>query len=84
MGVSERSKQAAFVGFLPKPFDLSFLVETVARVVENPAVVRELLRIGPAAGLNSQLRGAYQVAFGARPSVPTTVTGKDGSGGAAA
>lgn len=41
MGVSERSKEAAFVGFLPKPFDLR--VETVARVVEHPAVVREFL-----------------------------------------
>ncbi len=36
MGISERSKKAAFAGFLPKPFDLQVLVETVARVVENP------------------------------------------------
>jgi CheY-like chemotaxis protein len=37
LGVSERSKSAAFVGFLPKPFDLQVLVETVARVVEDPS-----------------------------------------------
>jgi len=43
MGVSERSKNAGFVGFLSKPFDLRVLVETVACVVEDPAVVRELL-----------------------------------------
>ena len=42
LGVSERSKSAAFVGFLPKPFDLQILVETVARVVEEPASVRAL------------------------------------------
>lgn len=43
MGLSERSKKAAFVGFLSKPFDLGVLVETVARVVDEPAAVRELL-----------------------------------------
>jgi DNA-binding response OmpR family regulator len=43
LGVSERSKCAAFVGFLPKPFDLRILVETVARVVEKPAAVRALV-----------------------------------------
>jgi CheY-like chemotaxis protein len=42
LGVSERSKKAAFVGFLSKPFDLRVLVETVARIVEDPAVVRDL------------------------------------------
>ena len=42
LGASERSKSAAFVGFLPKPFDLRILVETVARVVEEPAAVRAL------------------------------------------
>ena len=46
LGVSERSKSAAFVGFLPKPFDLLFLVETVARVVEQPTTVRALLSLG--------------------------------------
>ena len=40
--VSERSKKAAFVGFLSKPFDLQVLVETVARVVENPTPVGAL------------------------------------------
>ena len=43
LGVSERSKSAAFVGFLSKPFDLRILVETVSRVVEEPAAVRALL-----------------------------------------
>jgi CheY-like chemotaxis protein len=42
LGASERSKSAAFVGFLPKPFDLRILIETVARVVEEPAAVRAL------------------------------------------
>ena len=46
MGVSERSKKAVFVGFLPKPFDLRVLVETVARVVEQPTTVRALLSLG--------------------------------------
>ena len=43
LGLSDRSKSAAFVGFLPKPFDLRILVETVARVVEEPAAVRALV-----------------------------------------
>jgi DNA-binding NtrC family response regulator len=47
MGVSERSKKAAFVGFLSKPFDLRVLVEIVARVVEDPAAVRALVAFGP-------------------------------------
>jgi len=37
MGVTERSKKAAFVGVLPKPFDLVALVEIVVRVVEDSA-----------------------------------------------
>ncbi len=40
MGMSDRSKKAAFVGFLAKPFDLSVLVETVDRVVKVPTPVR--------------------------------------------
>jgi CheY-like chemotaxis protein len=40
IGISERSKKAAFVGFLPKPFDLQVLVETVGRVVNVPRPVR--------------------------------------------
>jgi len=36
VGMTERSKKAAFVGFLPKPFDLWVLVETVGRVVKVP------------------------------------------------
>jgi two-component system, NtrC family, nitrogen regulation response regulator NtrX len=35
--VSERSKHAAFAGFLPKPFNLQILIETVARVIAHPA-----------------------------------------------
>ncbi len=35
VGVSERSKHAGFVGFLPKPFDLNVLVETVARAIRE-------------------------------------------------
>jgi hypothetical protein len=42
LGASDRSKSAAFVGFLPKPFDLRILIETVARVVEEPVAVRAL------------------------------------------
>ena len=42
LGISERSKSAAFVGFLSKPFDLGVLVETVARVVKDPSAVRAL------------------------------------------
>src|SRR3982074_2737255 len=38
VGVSERSKKAAFMGFLPKPFDLAVLVEIVVRVVGDSAV----------------------------------------------
>ena len=49
LGVSERSKSAAFVGFLPKPFDLRILVETVARVVEEPAAA-QLLSVAPRCG----------------------------------
>jgi hypothetical protein len=44
MGVSERNKNAAFVGFLPQPFDLRVSVETVARVVEEP---RRVARFSP-------------------------------------
>jgi DNA-binding NtrC family response regulator len=40
VGASERSKKAAFVGFLPKPFDLAALVEIVVRVVEDSAAAR--------------------------------------------
>jgi DNA-binding response OmpR family regulator len=43
--VSERSKKAAFVGFLSKPFDIQVLVETVARVFENPTPVGALLSL---------------------------------------
>jgi hypothetical protein len=32
------------VGFLPKLFDLQILIETVARVVAEPAAVRALVR----------------------------------------
>jgi FixJ family two-component response regulator len=35
--LSERSKHAAFAGFLPKPFNLQILIETVARVIAHPA-----------------------------------------------
>jgi DNA-binding response OmpR family regulator len=42
LGTSERSKSAGFVGFLPKPFDIRILVETVARVVNEPTAVRAL------------------------------------------
>jgi DNA-binding response OmpR family regulator len=49
LGVSERSKSAAFVGFLPKPFDMRILVETVARVVDEPAAV-QLLAVAPRCG----------------------------------
>jgi CheY-like chemotaxis protein len=46
LGASERSKSAAFVGFLPKPFDMRILVQTVARVVDEPAAV-QLLAVAP-------------------------------------
>jgi two-component system nitrogen regulation response regulator NtrX len=49
LGISERSKSAAFVGFLPKPFDLRILVETVVRVVEEPAAA-QLLSLAPPLG----------------------------------
>jgi DNA-binding response OmpR family regulator len=57
LGVSERSKSAAFVGFLPKPFDLRILVETVARVVEEPAAVRALLPRSGAEVIGQLLEG---------------------------
>jgi DNA-binding response OmpR family regulator len=57
LGVSERSKSAAFVGFLPKPFDLRILVETVARVVEEPAAVRTLLPRSGAEVIGQLLEG---------------------------
>jgi DNA-binding response OmpR family regulator len=47
IGLSERSKHAAFVGFLSKPFDLRELVEIVARVVDEPTAVRALAAVGP-------------------------------------
>ena len=43
IGLTERSKRAAFVGFLSKPFDLGDLVEIVSRVVEEPSAVQTLL-----------------------------------------
>jgi len=46
IGLSERSKEAAFAGFLPKPFDLWVLVETVGRVVKFPTPVRALVSLG--------------------------------------
>ena len=45
IGFSERSKEAAFAGFLPKPFDLWVLVETVGRVVKFPTPVRALVSL---------------------------------------
>jgi CheY-like chemotaxis protein len=41
-GASERSKRAAFVGFVGKPFDVHDLITTVGRAVEQPAVVLKL------------------------------------------
>ena len=55
--VSDRSKSAAFLGFLPKPFDLRVLVETVARVVEEPAAVRALLCRSGAPVIGQSLEG---------------------------
>jgi len=57
LGVSDRSKSAAFLGFLPKPFDLRVLVETVARVVEEPAAVRALLCRSGAPVIGQSLEG---------------------------
>jgi DNA-binding response OmpR family regulator len=57
LGVSDRSKSAAFLGFLPKPFDLRVLVETVARVVEDPSAVRALLSRPGAPEIGQSLEG---------------------------
>jgi CheY-like chemotaxis protein len=37
LGLSQRSQRAAFVGVLPKPFDLDRLVDLVARAVQESA-----------------------------------------------
>jgi DNA-binding NtrC family response regulator len=47
IGLSERSRKAAFVGFLSKPFDLRDLVETVSRIVDEPAAIHALVSVGP-------------------------------------
>jgi DNA-binding response OmpR family regulator len=57
LGLSDRSKSAAFLGFLPEPFDLRVLVETVARVVEEPAAVRALLGRSGAPVIGQSLEG---------------------------
>jgi two-component system, NtrC family, nitrogen regulation response regulator NtrX len=57
LGVSDRRKRAAFLGFLPKPFDLRVLVDTVARVVEEPAAVRVLLSRSGAPMIGQSLEG---------------------------
>jgi DNA-binding response OmpR family regulator len=57
LGLSERSKSAAFVGFLPKSFDLRILVETVACVGEEPAAVRALLSRSGVASIGPLLEG---------------------------
>jgi two-component system, NtrC family, nitrogen regulation response regulator NtrX len=43
LGETFRSQKAAFVGLIPKPFDLDVLVDVVRHAVEEPSMVRELL-----------------------------------------
>ena len=42
LGESERSRKAAFVGFLAKPFDIDVLVDVVTRAAREPSAVLEL------------------------------------------
>jgi DNA-binding response OmpR family regulator len=41
-GESVRSRKAAFVGFVSKPFDIDELVEVVTRAVDEPSAVLKL------------------------------------------
>lgn len=41
-GETERSRRAAFVGFVVKPFDLDDLVDVVTRAVDEPSAVLKL------------------------------------------
>jgi FixJ family two-component response regulator len=62
IGISERSKKAAFVGFLPKPFDLQVLVETVGRVVNDPMPDRVRLPRSAAESIGAWPRHTVRVA----------------------
>jgi len=42
LGETERSRKAAFVGFVDKPFDIDVLVDAVKRAVAEPAAVLDL------------------------------------------
>ena len=42
LGQSERSRRAAFFGFVRKPFDLDALLDVVTRAVDEPAAVLHL------------------------------------------